>query len=705
MASKEPVTEAGKLVQRWIEEINLAEQGCATWWRRGDIIVRRYKNEIKNGRGGANAVYNPIRRYAILYSNVSTLAPSIYAKCPTPEVSRRFNDPDPVGKVAADVLERALTYSLEAYDFDGRMQLCRNDYLLPGRGQLWVRYVPHIRSVQTGDVDESEGVEDENEPQEAEGPGVDGTLAHESADPTEEVEYEEVLCDHVAWKDFLTNPTREWAETRWVSRRVFMTRGELVKRFGEKIGNDVPLDAGQKPNDDPDEAGSDKIEASKKAQVYEIWDKVSRKAYWVSKSYPWRVLDERDDPLGLKNFFPCPPPLTTTVGPDSTIPIPDYVQYQDQADELDDLTQRIAKLQNALRMVGVYAGNQNTLLQNVFTPGNENALIPIDTYDLFKENGGIKGLIEWVPVDMVIQTLKGCYEARQQVINDIYQITGLSDIIRGDSDPNETATAQGIKAQWGSLRVRDRQKDVQRFARDAIELKGEIIAEHFSIETLKAMTNVKLLTDGEKQQIQQVMMAAQQAQQAGLPLPPGLQQPTPDQMELMQQPSWDEVVALLRNDAMRSFRIDIETDSTIEPDEAAQKQAFTEYVGAISQLMTVAASVLPAAPYVAPLFSEIFKQSARVFRVSRTLEDTIDKVFSTAEQQPPAQPEGQPQSDPNALEAEKIKGETAMVQAQTEQQRTQMEGALGAAELQLKQQELQLKARAIARDPEPQGTA
>jgi len=355
------------------------------------------------------------------------------------------------------------------------------------------------------------------------------------------------------------------------------------------------------------------------------------------------------------------------------------------------------------------------LLQNVFTPGNENALIPIDTYDLFKEKGGVKGLIEWVPVDMVIQVLKGCYEARAQVIQDIYQITGLSDIIRGDSNPNETATAQGIKAQWGSLRVRDRQKEVQRFARDAIVIKAEIISELFSIDTLKAMTNVKLMTNAEKQaaqlQMQQQQMVwqgqAQMAQMQGQQ-PPPQPQPDPDVMALMEQPSWEDVKELLRSDALRSFRIDVETDSTIEPDETAQKQAFTEYVGAITQLMTVAATVLPSAPYVAPLFSEIFKQSARVFKVSRTLEDTIDKVFETAEAQPPVQPQGpppEPQPDPNVLKAEEIKGQTAMMDAQVEQQRTQTDAQIAQMNAQVKMEELSVKREALKRDPTPQASA
>jgi len=306
---------------------------------------------------------------------------------------------------------------------------------------------------------------------------------------------------------------------------------------------------------------------------------------------------------------------------------------------------------------------------------------------------------------MVIQVLKGCYEARQQVLNDIYQITGLSDIIRGESNPSETATAQRLKGQWGSLRVRDRQRDLQRFCRDAIRLKAEVIAEHFSVDTLKAMTNVKLLTAAEKAAIQEFVQMSQMAQQRQLPMPPQMQPPTPEQMELMQEPTWDEVMALLKNDALRSFRIDVETDSTVEPDENAAKMAFTEFTTATVGLLQAAAGIVPTAPYTAPLFAEILKQGARTFNVSRQMEDVIDKVFETAGEQPPAQPPGPPPPDETAVQVEQMKSQTAAMQAQIEQQRTQMEGQLGAAELQLKGQELQVKAAAIARDPTPQGSA
>jgi hypothetical protein len=697
MLPDEPENQDGiDLVTKWIEEINLSERELQLWWKTGDIIVRRYKNENRARGGGRPSVGYERRRFAILWSNVSTLQPAIYAKQPVPMVDRRYRDEDPVGKIASDVLERALGFSLDQYDFDGRVKLCVLDYLLPGRGQVWVRYIPHMREVNAEqDPELGEGVEDDdrNEVGEVETP-----------EATEEVVYEEVQCDHVSWKDWLTNPAREWAEVRWVARRVYMTRAELTERFGKDMAKNVPITTTSTGTDTASDAQK---QSSQTGEVYEIWDKPTKMAYWVCKGYTGGVLDKREDPLGLTNFFPCPPPLNATTANDSTIPVADYVQYQDQADELDELTARIGKLQDALRMVGVYAGEANRELQLVFSPGNENKLIPIDTFDLWKEKGGVRGLIEWVPVDMVIQVLKGCYEARSQVLNDIYQITGLSDIIRGESNPNETATAQRMKGQWGSLRVRDRQRDLQRFCRDAIRLKAEIIAEHFSIDTLKAMTNVKLLTAAEKQQIEQIMPLIQQAQQSGMPIPPGLA-PDPAMLELMNQPTWDEVQALLRNDALRSFRIDVETDSTVQPDENAAKMAFTEFTSAIVGLMSAAASIVPSAPYTAPLFAEVLKQGARTFNVSRSMEDVIDKVFEQAEAAPPVQPQGPPPPSP----LEEAKAQAEMAKAANEQQRTQMDGAiaqtdaqLAAADLQLKSRDLDIKEMTIARDPMPQGFA
>jgi len=257
MASTEPENEAVTLVTKWIDEINLAEQELQPWWRAGDVIVRRYKNENRNRGGGRPSVDYLARRFAVLWSNVSTLQPAIYAKQPKPMVDRRYRDEDPVGKVASDVLERALGFSLDQYDFDGRLKHCVLDYLLPGRGQVWVRYIPHMKALNAEqDPELGEGEEDADRSEVGE---------VETPEATEEVVYEEVQCDHVAWKDWLTNPAREWAEVRWVARRVYMTKAELVERFGAEKAKLVPLSTMPTGTDTATDA---QRQANKTAEVY-----------------------------------------------------------------------------------------------------------------------------------------------------------------------------------------------------------------------------------------------------------------------------------------------------------------------------------------------------------------------------------------------------------------------------------------------------
>jgi hypothetical protein len=277
----------------------------------------------------------------------------------------------------------------------------------------------------------------------------------------EVVEWEEVFTDRVHWEDFFTNLARSWQEVRWVARRVFMTRKELVKRFPE-CGADVPLDWAPADN-------ADATEDQKKAAVYEIWDRESKKAFWISRGYVERPLDVRPDPLKLKDFFPCPKPILGTVGPNSIIPIPDYTYYQDQLAEIDVLTARIDKLIDALRVRGFYSSAEKTPLNNLLS-GADNILIPIDSWAALGDKGGVKGLIEWFPLDQIASALKECFAARKQVIEDVYQITGISDIQRGDTDPNETAAAQQLKSIWGSSRVRDRQQELARFSRDLLRI-------------------------------------------------------------------------------------------------------------------------------------------------------------------------------------------------------------------------------------------
>jgi hypothetical protein len=694
-------TDADDKASYWISEIEAAEKWRADYWSRAKRINARYLNTDWSRDGAANVPPDEAgRRFAILWSNVQTLGPAVYAKTPTTVVTRRFKDPDPIARTASEVLERASNITLDQCDFDSVMRQGRDDYLLVGQGVDWVRYVPRFK------------------PGEPPAADADVQISNSNDEAREEVlEYEEAIADHLTYDQFLTNPSRMWAGVWWVGREAYLTRAQLVSRFGPKIGKAIPLD--YDPSAGTGQADPDPADKGKRARVYEVWNSRTRTVCWVSKAYTQGLLDERADPLGLTNFFPCPRPLLANCTSMSIIPTPDYIYYQDQAEEIDELTARIGTLVDALKVRGFYSATDGVDLNNLFNASN-NVLIPVEGWAMLQEGGGAKGMVEWFPVEQVIKVLQGCVEMRKQLLDDVYQLTGISDIQRGDTDPDETAKAQGLKAQFGNVRIRDKQKEMARYARDTIRLLAEVIAEKFSPDTLAAMTGVKLFpTFQAKQAARQQVQAMQQAQQQGLPVPP-----IPEALtDMLGEPTWEEVLQLLRSDAKRSFSVDIETDSTIEPDEIAAKQAFVEFGTMFSNLMTGALPVLQAFPKAAPLFAEIAKEGARLFRVSRSMEETIDKVFDEVAEMPPAptaQKPGPPPPDPADQQAKLItasanqtKAQASMITAQAdaqqaqlsgalarqahalEAQRTQTDAALGVAGLHLDAKDLQLKEKAL----------
>lgn len=712
------------VTKRWITELDLSERWRQQYWTRCERILRRYRNESAQSTTNRDSDAAN-RRFAILWANIQTLGPAVYARRPVPQVSRRFRDEDPVGLFASEVLERALIFAVDDYDFDHRMRDCRDDFLLLALGQVWVRYIPHEPVAPEGQPQDDEASEDQA--------GVtDDTQITDAAYAEQEPPYAQVACDHLNYADWGMQPCRSWEETDYVWRRVYMGRKEGVERFG-KIFNEVPLDWTPRGLN---VRGSEQKERIKKAAIYEIWCKSEGNVTWISKSFGKQPLDQRPDWLHLKDFFPCPRPLCGTTTPDSYTPVPDYVYYQDQAEELDELTQRIGTLIDALRLVGFYAGEEKTALSTAFA-GSNNTLIPVDSWAVWADKGGIKGLIEWLPIDMVIQCLNQCTATRQQIIQDIYQITGIADIMRGETDPNETATAQGLKTQWGAMRVRDKQKEMARFARDVIALKAEIIAQFYGQQTLSAITDVKLLTAQEKALIQQKIALAQQAQQAqaqmaaaALPAPsagpagppqagpppgPGAvpQQLPPDLQALLDRPTWDDVIGLLRSDSMRSFRIDVETDSTIEPDDQREKQARVEFLQAMGQLIGQSLPAVQAAPQLMPMIGEAIKFLARGFRVGREMETVIDKTVDQISKMPP-QPQGQqpskgPSPEQLALQAQEQAQNAQINQAKVDAENrktdaqaaiSQTDQALDAEELRIKAIEAQARAAAAMR-PQP----
>lgn len=618
-------------VARWVREIDAYDRAMQNWTKRGKNIDRIYRDQNEN----ASDQPRDGRKFAILWSNVETIRPALYARTPQATASRRYKDNDQVAKQASEILERALNYSLDANDFDGTLQDNVQDLLLPGRGQLWVRYEPSMKTVQL--------------PPDA--------LTGEQKPPFEQLDYERVLADYVDWRDFGHTVARTWREVWGVWRKSYLAKEELKRRF-PKTWQKIPLNHKPVSESNASGAGGEPSTVAK-AEIYEIWSKRDRKVLFIEKTMAEPASVE-DPFIKFDGFFPCPRPLYSSKTTRSLIPTPDYVYYQDQAEEIDKLTERIGKLGDVLKLAGVYPADDkgSNAIERLLDPTTDNILIPIDQWTAFAERGGIKGVIEWLPIDVVIKVLQGCIEARKALIEDVYQITGISDILRGVSEASETATAQNIKSQWGSLRIRDRQKEVARFARDAIRLMGEVIAEVFQPETLAQMTGVQV---------------------------------TPD------------VMALLRNDMVRCFRIDIETDSTIEPNEQEEKQGAVEFVQMVGGFLEQAMPAVQAAPQLMPMLGEMLMFVTRKFRAGRSLEDVIEKTMTEmsvqAMQPKPPPPDPAMVKVQGELEADK---QRMGMEEQMQTHQMQLDERKMNHEMQLKQQDQVINAAIKASQPPPQ---
>jgi hypothetical protein len=632
-----PVAEA----KRWKNELKQAKREDETWCKRGKKIVKRYRDDRTQSFTS--------KRYNILWSNIQTMLPALYGRTPRAQVERRWKDKDPVARTAATILERALQYEIDNNsDFDHSIKLAVMDRLLPGRGVNWVRF--ETKSVDTI----NEGMEKEETTEDSLDVDGYGEQSPEMYGAPPEKNIETTPVDYVYWEDFRCTPARTWEEVTWCARRVYMSKEEVVKRFGEEF-KDINLTHIPQGLDDMLKSGFNKsdAEAMKKAEIWEIWCKTSECVYWVAEGED-KLLDHKYNPYGLDNFWPLPKPLYATQTTDTLVPVPDYVLYQDQADEIDKLTNRIALLIEALKVVGVYDASQAGI-QRMLTEGFDNQLIPVDSWAAFSEKGGVKGTIDFLPLDQTVMALQQCYQAREQAKQVVYDVTGLSDIIRGSSVASETATAQQIKGQYASMRLKRMQMDVAVFASELLRIKAQLMCDLYSPENLIQMSGIMGTDDG---------VYAEQA------------------------------IQLMKSEPARSFRIEVASDSLVEMDEAAEKQSRTEFMTAFGMTMRDALPMVQQAPEMAPLIGEVLQFVVRTFKGGRSLEAALETTIE--KMNAPKEPQG-PSPEQQQAEAMQQMEQAKMQQAQqSEQMKMQATMQAEQMKLQASQQLEQMKSQMAA---------
>lgn len=661
------VTGETKSSARVLSAIKKAERAFNGWQDYCDDIDRIYAREDTNQVVWADPDFD------LFWASTEILKPAIYAKPPLPVVSPQFKDRRDLMNVSAEFLERSVISAFDRTDLDEGMMCVRDDLIFYNRGQLWVTY--------------------------------------ESKDG------QKACVEHIDRKDFLHPPARKWSEVPWVARRAWMTKSEMRKRFRKDSGDAYQTAALCQPTATNEyDSAADQV---KKAGVWEVWHKADNKVYWVADGVPV-MLDESEPHLKLSGFFPCPRPAYGTLRPRTLEPVPDYRRYSGHFRKINQLTKRVYVLLDQVRMKGLIAsgGDVSQAVEQLMAEDRDDMLlIPVPGAALTSGSGAF---VQWLPLDQIATAIQGLIAARGQLIEDFYQLSGISDIMRGATEAEETLGAQRLKSQYGSVRVREKIEELQRLAADVTRIVAEVMSENFSKETLLDMSQMEIPSKADiSRRIKEMEGAAEEelialkdkAQEAMQT--PEAQQIDPAQAQQQFQQAQaaiiskyapmiqnasnavpiEDVMKLLRDDKARGFAFEIATDSTILTDELAEKQSRNEFMSVFTQSSQSLIGLASMGEAGAKLSGELLKFVLQPYRVGRELNSVIDDFIDAAPQMAEDAKEGE---DGGLAEAQ-----MALANAESEKAKAQM--AKVEADSQLKQAELQTKMQNMQMEFEEKG--
>lgn len=539
------------LAMYWLAEIKRRRATESKWREKSAAVVKRYRDD----RGDYE---DNEAKFNILWANTEVMKPAIMNRMPVADVRRRWSTKNPAARLAALMLERALTFCMSTYDFKDVLDRVKEDYLLPGRAQCVVCYEPLILK----------------RPVQPLPPGQEAPATEVATAPPPMEEYkawESVYSRYVRWDMFGFSDCTQWSEcpAAWIGE--YMTR-EQVQRYFPSFADveKLQFSGPQSTEMDHDKADREK-QPTNTVCVWKVWHRDSRMYMVFAEGYEAGPIAMVQDPQQLERFYPFPEPMYSLRNNTHWMPKPEFLLYQDQAIELDEVANRLKNLVKACKIRGVYDQAMDAIAKiSDLVKSPDLTFMPIPNFSQLAERGGLEALISMMPIEQIALAIKELSDREIQLKSEIYEVYGIADIMRGASDSSETLGAQELKAQYGGMRVGERQKRMQDFVRDVLRIKAEIMAEHFSPDTLRVMCGIEVLPDPLFEQAK-----AQKRLESGQ----------------VSESQFNEACAIIRSDKLRGFTVDIETDSTIPVDKRSEQEGRVAFMGAVGQYLQ---GVIPA---------------------------------------------------------------------------------------------------------------
>lgn len=616
-------------------------------------------------------------RYPIWWASIQSVQPMLYSRTPTPIAEKAFDDlDDNTARVACLCLERLARYLIRSCAFDATMSYMRDTYIHAGKATCRIFFEAKIGNepkkeyyaqkqipIPPPQPDPNQQQITPQDPSQPPPPPQMQTIFVDSAgdqlqgDPKalqqdeqgfyiessqENLEYVCVETVPVHYRDILHTPNARWeSEIWWKAYKSILTREEFREKFGEKAEKLVSFTVIPLNDRTPDD---EKLLPIEYATLWEIWDDRAQNVYWYCEGYKddWLtpLNSEGGDPYDLDELFPSPPFILGTCGPDSLFPVPDFVQLRPLVEQLHGMAGRLKILVRALRKRGCYdAGVPG--LKAIQDEADEAEFVALENFKELIGDGGLESVIKYFPTGEISEAITQLTQVIQQYEDKFNEIYGIPDILRGTSDPNETAAAQQMKGRYLSLRASTKQREFQRIVRDSIEMMCDLALKKFPQEKLVEVMGVKHM----KPEDQQV---------------------------------WPETLVLLQDDDERKIRIDIETDSTITMNEGEDIEQRNYLAKTLLDGLAGVATAMQQNPIFAPAAMEALLFVVRGLQKGKELESvlktSLDQAMQAA-QQPQPDPEQQKIQGQMQLQQQKQQGQMQIEQfkAQTGAQTKQME--------------------------------
>lgn len=572
----------GALVAYWFKKLAREEKAHEKFRRSAKAAEQAYFDEREDGLRNL---------FPIFWSNVNTLHSAMYQHNPKPDVRPRYSFEGPqaqIAKQAATLVERALGYALDTTDFSTSADRVIDDFLIAALGVPWVEY--------------------------------DAKINRDEQGQPVEIALQTVRLVHKPWSRFHWEPGKDWEDVDWIACDDYLTAGEIKEQFGKEPSGE----GGRK---------KERTEADKYAttfRVVSVYHRPKRTVYVVCEEFE-DPLEVRRDALKLADFYPCPLPMMSNVRSDDLTPKPDYAFYEAQCDYINRLTQRIHNITGQLRVAGFYDAQLSELAQ--LANADDGTMVPVQNLleRLNSANGSASfdRVVASLPLADKAAVLVQLHDLREKAKAEVYEITGISDIVRGVTVASETASAQQQKGQWAQVRIARRKRQVNDAIRGVFRIMAEIMAEHFTPETWLLTTGI---------------------------------QPNP------------QVLAAIKSDVGRTLLIDVETDSTVALDDQDEQAQRLTMLKEVTPFLQIVMPMIQSGQMPADLGKELMLMATGGFKYGKTLEDVLNALPGSQQQLGQMQQQIQ-QAQQQAMQ---LQEQNAALQQQLEQlggQKAQLEQA------------------------------